>query len=59
MFHINEKNLHLSGNFFKKPEFFEEASHHFKKVFIPLKMFSKSLVIFEKASALLSKPPFF
>jgi hypothetical protein len=47
---INEKNLHLSGNNFKKPEFFEKASHHFKKVSIPLKMSSKSLVIFIKTS---------
>jgi hypothetical protein len=48
MSHINEKNFHLSGK--KSLEFFEKAS-------IPLKMSSKNLVIFKKASEFLSKPP--
>jgi hypothetical protein len=39
--------------------FFEKASHHFKKASIPLKMSSKSLIIFVKASDFLLKPPFF
>jgi hypothetical protein len=37
------RNLHLSGNNIKSLQFFEEASHHFKKASVPLKMSSKSL----------------
>jgi hypothetical protein len=47
MSHNNEKTLYLSGNNFIK------ASHHFKKASIPLKMSSKSLVVFLKASILI------
>jgi hypothetical protein len=50
MFHINEKNLHLSGNNFKSLEFFEKASHNFIKASIPLKkpqIFYYSLHFFE------------
>jgi hypothetical protein len=45
------KNLYLTGNNTKTLEFFVKAS-------IPLIMSSKSLVIFEKASDFLFKPPF-
>jgi hypothetical protein len=45
MSHINEKKFHLSRNNLKKPEFFEKASHRFKKTSILLKMSKKSLKI--------------
>jgi hypothetical protein len=40
----------------KSPEFFEKASHHFKKVSIPLKMSSKSLRFLIEASIYLKMP---
>jgi hypothetical protein len=43
--------------FLKSHEFFEKASHHFKKVLILLKMSSKRLVVFEKALDFSLKPP--
>jgi hypothetical protein len=47
----------LRGNRFYKghKDIAEKASHHFKKPFIPLKMYLKSLVILEKASISLKK----
>jgi hypothetical protein len=44
MSHMNEKTLHFSGNNLKRP--------HFKKASFPLKMPSKNLVTFTKASNL-------
>jgi hypothetical protein len=59
MSQINEKTLHLSENNFKKPRILGLSLTSLKKASIPLKMSSKSLVIFEKASGFLIKPPFF
>jgi hypothetical protein len=42
----------------KSLEFFEKASHHLKKAAISMKMSSKWLVIFTKASVFLLKPSF-
>jgi hypothetical protein len=50
MSYINEKSLPISGNNFKSLRFFEKASNHFKKASVSLKMSSKNLLIFEKAS---------
>jgi hypothetical protein len=58
MSYINEKSLHFSRNKFKSLGFLEKTSNHFKKASLLLKMSSKSLVIFEKASDFYSKPPF-
>jgi hypothetical protein len=41
----------------KKLEIFEKFSHHSRKASISWKISSKSLVIFEKASDFLLKPP--
>jgi hypothetical protein len=48
MSHIKEKSLQFSGNNLKK----KKASNHCAKASFPLKMASKSLVIFIKASHL-------
>jgi hypothetical protein len=60
------KVVQNASHYWKKPlliilkslEFFEKALHHFKKASIPMKMSSKSLVIFEESSDFLLKPPF-
>jgi hypothetical protein len=49
MSHIKEKSLQFSGNNLKKKK---KASNHCAKASFPLKMASKSLVIFIKASHL-------
>jgi hypothetical protein len=58
MSQINEKNLHLSEYNLKKPRVLGKSLKSLKKASIPLKMSSKSLVIFEEASDFLIKPPF-
>jgi hypothetical protein len=47
MSQINEKNPHLSENYFKKPRILGKSLTSLKKASIPLKMSSKSIVIFE------------
>jgi hypothetical protein len=58
MSHINVKTSIYLEIILKSLEFFQKALHHFKKASIPFKMPSKSLVIFEKSSDFLLKPPF-
>jgi hypothetical protein len=48
--YINGKSLHISETNFKSLGFFEKSSNYFKKASVPLKMSSKSLVVFEKTS---------